>query len=190
MSESKQPHDRLFKTVFSKRKVMLDYIRQFLPKKIWKEFDLRTLKLSSTSGVDKKLKEHVSDLVYTCLWNKTEHVRICLLLEHKSYPEKYPRIQLLRYMLNIWEKDLEDNKVPKPIIPIVFYHGKQKWKSKAFSASFGKAGKVFEQFIPQFDYHLTDLSEFSDDFILNLKRGFLVNSLLLMKHKNDQDLCF
>ena len=186
MPDFNHPHDHLFKAVFSKRQVMLDYIQQLLPKEIWQDLDLRTLKLSPTSGVNEKLKEHFSDLIYTCTWKGKEKIRISLLLEHKSYPVKYPHLQLLRYMLNIWEEDADQKKSLRPIIPILFYHGEQKWPTQSFEETFGSAGSTFKRFIPSFDYHLTDLSDYPDELILSLKKGFLVNSLLVMKHKSDE----
>lgn len=186
MADDKHPHDHFFKATFSRRRVMLDYIRQFLPKELWKDFDLRTLKLSPTSYVDKKLEETLSDLVYTCIWKGKENVRICLLLEHKSYSVKYPQIQLLQYMINIWKADIADKKKLRLVIPIVFYHGKTKWKKKLFETQFGEVGKVFQDFIPKFDYLLTDLSQYPDKFIVDLKRGFLINSCLAMKHTRDE----
>lgn len=47
-----------------------------------------------------------------------------MLLEHKSKPEVWVALQLLRYMVRIWER-LQHRKVKKlpPIIPIVVYHG-------------------------------------------------------------------
>ena len=42
-------------------------------------------------------------------------------------------------------------------------------------------------FIPTFDYHLTDLKNYSREEILAIKFGFLVSTLLLFKHKSNQE---
>jgi hypothetical protein len=55
------------------------------------------------------------------------------------------------------------------------------------SAYFDEVDEVFEPFFPTFDYYLVDLSDYDDEFILKLKSGFLINSLLAFKHKGDGD---
>src|SRR5690625_3721170 len=54
------------------------------------------------------------------------------LFEHKSYEEKNISFQLLKYMIEIWENKLNKEKTDElPIvIPLVVYHGKQKWNIK------------------------------------------------------------
>ncbi len=198
----KQPHDKFFKETFSRIEVARDYIDQFLPDDIRQNLDLRTLQLSETSHVDQELQEHLSDIVYSCRWKTHTEIRISLLFEHKSYPEQYPHIQLLRYLLGVWEYDIREEKSLSITIPIIVYHGKQKWKYKAFPSYFPLYPKNSKQrknnqkrltatdtplsrYIPQFAYHLTDLSNYPDEQILALKMGFLVNTFLALKHKRD-----
>ena len=132
----KQPHDKFFKETFSRKEVARDYIDQFLPVDIRENLDLRTLQLSQTSHIDEELQEHLSDIVYTCRWKSKADVRISLLFEHKSYPEKFPHLQLLRYLLGTWEYDLREEQPLTVTIPIIVYHGKKKWKYKSFSDYF------------------------------------------------------
>jgi hypothetical protein len=44
-----------------------------------------------------------------------------------------------------------------------------------------------KSYIPNFKYHLIDLTQYSDEAILSLKTSFLINSLIAFKHKNDSD---
>lgn len=43
------------------------------------------------------------------------------------------------------------------------------------------------KYLPSFDYHLIDLNDYTDEQILSLKKSFLINSLLALKHKNDSE---
>jgi predicted transposase YdaD len=95
------PHDRFFKEVFSIRANALDFIKGAFPDKFMDKILLETLNLDTTSYVDEKLHEYFSDIVYTCSLKAGREIKISLLFEHKSYPIKYPHLQLLRYMLNI-----------------------------------------------------------------------------------------
>ena len=72
----------------------------------------------------------VSDLLYTAKYESNRDLYLYLLFEHKSYPEPHIAFHLLRYMIQIWEKDLKNNSsLPLyPIVPLVFYHGKEEWK--------------------------------------------------------------
>ena len=98
-------HDKFFKAVFSKRREAANLLKQFGDTALVKGLDFRTLKREQDSFTESDLKEYFSDLVYSCRW-KGKELRICLLFEHKSYPVDYPHFQLLRYMLNCWEQDL------------------------------------------------------------------------------------
>ncbi|MEZ4886128.1 MAG: Rpn family recombination-promoting nuclease/putative transposase [Chitinophagales bacterium] len=185
----KQPHDKFFKETFSRKEVARDYIDQFLPADISENLDLRTLQLSETSHIDEELQEHLSDIVYYCRWKSKVNVRVSLLFEHKSYPEKYPHLQLLRYLSGTWEYDLREQQTLTVTIPIIVYHGKKKWNYKSFPAYFpiskiGTEGPL-TRYIPKFDYHLTDLTHYTDEQLLALKMGYLVNTLLALKHRRE-----
>ncbi len=77
----------------------------------------------------------------------------------------YPHLQLLRYMLEIWEY-CEKNKLPLiAVIPIIVYHNKhqRKWIKKPFESSFKHIDEDLKPFIPTFDYQLTDLTQYSQE---------------------------
>lgn len=180
---SEHPHDKFFKALFSNKQMMMEYISQFLPPSIVDNLLLDSLTLQKVSHVDDKLKESFSDIIYTGIFKESQRqLDICLLLEHKSFPSKYIQLQLLRYMLNAWEKQLGQKEELRLIIPIVFYHGKQKWNTQPIDQYFGQIDPSFKAFIPSFDYILTDLKNYSDEQILNLKASFLINSFLVLKH--------
>ncbi len=92
----------IFKTVFSKKEAVAEFIERLLPKDISQHIDLESLELDSTEYTDEQLKTYCSDVVYNCNYiskekNKVIPIKISLLFEHKSYPEKYPHFQLMRY---------------------------------------------------------------------------------------------
>jgi len=182
--------DKFIRQVLSNRKTARHYLKQFVPKEITAQLDFRTLRLSSNSFVDEKLKEHISDLVYLCDFKdkreKSQKVRMSFLFEHKSYLPKFPHLQLMRYLLEAWEYDARESKGLNLTIPIVLYHGKRKWNYKSFNEYFTLPDKSLNRFIPSFEYLLTDLSQFSDDDILNLERGFLLNTLLALKYSRNK----
>ncbi|MCA1786726.1 MAG: Rpn family recombination-promoting nuclease/putative transposase, partial [Desulfobacteraceae bacterium] len=80
------PHEGLFIKIFKN----LDNTRHFLKKHISRDlqkcFDLDTLRLENTTYVDKKLRKHYSDLVFSVrlVDYENQFARIYLLFEHKS----------------------------------------------------------------------------------------------------------
>ncbi|NJN77041.1 MAG: Rpn family recombination-promoting nuclease/putative transposase [Saprospiraceae bacterium] len=180
-----KPHNNFFTFVFSQKDLVQDFLTQ-LTTEIAAEIDINSLELDNTTYVNKALDELYSDIVYSAKTKDDKSVKIALLFEHKSYPEKYPRLQLMDYMLGIWRQNQQDKVDLIPIIPILFYHGERKWEYRKFEQHFD-INKRLQQFLPKFDYTLIDLANYSDEFILSLKQSFLINSLIAFKHKNDDD---
>ncbi len=187
MSNNSNPHDQFFKAVFSKKKIMADFIKHFLPKSISQNINLDSLNLENNSFIDEEMKEHFSDLIYSCQYKKEREVKIALLFEHKSYLVKHPHFQLNRYMLNSWKQDKEQKQKLTRIVPIILYHGKQKWKKQKLADYFEAIDNELNYFLPGFDYILIDLNNYSDEQILALKIVFLVNSLIALKHSHDKE---
>ena len=135
------------------------------------------------SHVSPKLEEYFSDIIYACKFDGQETL-LSLLLEHKSAVPKFPHLQLLRYMLELWEKEAseKENTVLRPVIPIIVYHGKRGWKKKPFYDSFPIISESLKVFIPNFDFLLTNLQDWTDEGIRMLNTEILKKTLLLFKH--------
>ena len=105
--EITNPHDKFFKETFSVQGNVIDFLQGTFPKEIFDKLDLSALTLDSNTYIDEELKEHFSDIVYSCVCKNTE-LKIALLFEHKSYPVAYPHLQLLKYLLKIWGATIPD----------------------------------------------------------------------------------
>ena len=187
-----KPHDEFFKATFGRIEIALDYLLSMLPAALLQELDLSKLKRINGSFVSPALKETFSDVVYQSPLIGTEQsVLLSFIIEHKSKPESRPHLQLLRYMLDFWEEQLKQHKQKKqkskailsPIIPILVYQGQEKWEKPNMSSYFGKELPLsLLPFLPQFDYIFTHVTAMSDAQILELKKGLLINTFLMMKH--------
>lgn len=187
-----KPHDEFFKATFGRIEIALDYLLSMLPATLLQELDLSKLKRINGSFVSPALKETFSDVVYQSPLIGTEQsVLLSFIIEHKSKPESRPHFQLLRYMLDFWEEQLKQHKQKKqkskailsPIIPILVYQGQEKWEKPNMSSYFGKELPLsLLPFLPQFDYIFTHVTAMSDAQILELKKGLLINTFLMMKH--------
>ena len=179
-----QQHDEFVKTQLSDKVNVQDFIRQFLPEGLVAKLDLEGIELDNTTYITPKLAKYYSDLVWLCQYKETQ-VRVAFLVEHKSAPVPYPHLQLLRYMLEVWEKNLKDEKPFLLIIPIVFYHGDDKWNNRPMAEYFEGVDDDLLQYIPQFNYELINLSDYDDADILRFRMGLLKNVLLALRYGRD-----
>ena len=183
------PHDKFFKEVFQDRENLIDFIRGVFPEKIKDKINFDTIQLDNTSYVDEELSEVFSDIVYTCEYEDKTSIKISLLFEHKSRYDKYHKIQILKYMVRIWESARKSKHEPCPIIPVVVYHGEAKWHLRPLSSYFGDIDESLKSFIPDFEYILSDFSGYTDEEIKNslFSRVSLETAVLLMKNIHDED---
>jgi len=178
----RKAHDKFFKEVFSRKEEVIAYINGSFPEELKSQINFDSLKLESESYINEDLEETFSDLVYSCLFSETP-IKISLLFEHKSFQPDIIYIQLLKYILGIWEGNLKKKTALMPIIPIVIYHGKKTWQHKTFDAHFDKFPKELLRFFPNFEYILTDLTKLTEQEIQKFYHSiFLQVSFLLMKN--------
>lgn len=161
-------HDKFFKTTFSDVEIAKDFMRSYLPKDVLDVVDLNTLVPQKDSHVDKKLKEQFSDLLFRVDINKREGY-IYFLFEHKSYNDKMAVIQLLRYMVEIWEEKIVKEKAKElPVImPLLVYHDKGNWtantKLSGWIGGYSELPEALKKYIPDYEYILHDLSDYTKE---------------------------
>jgi predicted transposase/invertase (TIGR01784 family) len=185
------PHDKFFRTSFSRLDVVRSFIEEVLPKQYRDKINLDSLRLSNSSFIDEELSEHLADLVYHAEY-ADEPAKISLLFEHKSYQEDFPELQLLQYMTNAYKEERKQKKKDKKpkkstvVIPIVIHHGASAWKKVSMRSQFGNPHEDLLQFLPDFDYLLFSLNDFEDEQIANFKNTFLSTTAMLLKHSRDE----
>jgi predicted transposase/invertase (TIGR01784 family) len=155
------PHDCFFRENFGRLAIAQDFLRCELPAALLAEIDLTTLTIAKDTYVSPDLRQVYSDLVYTVSY-RGGLLRIYLLFEHKSKPEPWVSLQLLRYI--VAEGDEYRRQHPKekhlpPVYPLVLYHGRQKWRVPVnFHNLVEPLPKALEPYVPQFRYALHDIS--------------------------------
>ena len=187
MKEIVNPHDKLFKEMESVKENARDLIESTFPKELLLGLDLDSLENDNNSYVDSNLKEYYSDLVFSCKYKSTQNIKITILFEHKSYKPDNEYLQLLQYILNIWNYAIKNNEKPPLVIPMIYYHGSKKWEVKPLSSYFPGVDETLKQFIPEFKYILTDLTKLSDKTIIDTFNSAINKVLaLLLKHISDE----
>ena len=196
-------HDDFFRNACAKPFIVEPLIRHFVEPELSQKMDYSKLKLCHDTYITPELENYYSDRLWSIGFKEsTEILQLLLLFEHKSFVPKRIHIQLLRYMIEDWTKQIETQlqelqelkkKGKKKqekiklilILPIVLYHGKQAWNKPKFEDLFGELPAVLKRFLPDFDFIVIDLSQHSDQEILNTDAGLLVNMLLLLRHSFD-----
>ena len=180
-----KPHDAFFKARFSRVTTMAEFLTFFLPGAWLGLLDLSRLELEKDSFTDEKLREHFSDLLFKVgLKDSAKTIYIYILLEHKSWPWPWTPLQTARYAVLKWtEAEQQQVKKLPLILGFVLYHGKPKWNVPDNLCEMFEIPEEYaalREFVPQFRYHLCDLSAYTDE---ELSRGTeLPPALLALRH--------
>ena len=98
----KDPHDRLFKRVMSDEANVRQFIKEFLPKDISSQIDLKEMKLIPTEKI-KGYNKYYMDIAVECKISNTKG-QLYFVFEHKSYPDPGVLLQILSYMTILWDE--------------------------------------------------------------------------------------
>lgn len=170
------PHDTFFRESFGRKEIPRDFIRNYAPPEIVAQIDLDTLEPVDGTFVDDDLQTSQSDMLFRVASQKGD-LLLYFLFEHKSYSDYATPLQLLRYMVRIWEKEPKPTtkrKLP-PILPFVIYHGESRWLVKTQFSESVESADGMSNFTPSFEYAIADLSPLADVEI----RGTILLQLFL-----------
>lgn len=168
MSEINNVHDTFFRDTMSHKEVAADFLQNYLPAKVLTHIQLDTLTITKDTFVDKKQAQYYSDLLYRVKLTTGLPGFVYFLFEHKSYPDRFTVLQLLRYLIEIWELFRKQNKNAKAlplIIPIVVYHGKPKGQAIRLVDLVGLPDPDLAAYVPNFDMAFYDFSPDADEAI-------------------------
>jgi predicted transposase/invertase (TIGR01784 family) len=179
------PHDKVFREVYSNKENARSLLADKLPDKVLKLVDLNNMEISKDSFIEKELADYYSDMLYRVNLTDGSQGFIYVLFEHKSYYDRFVHLQLLEYMVKIWRlhiKQHEEKPVRLPIvIPLLVCHGRKEWPENTERLSSLLSGPVDELagYIPDFGFQLYDLLRYSDDKI----KGTILSRVILLLFK-------
>jgi len=160
-----KPHDSFFKNVFGSIANITCFLKNFLPQQLSSKIDYESIRIEDTQKSDAGFERHMLDLALECRLAGTAS-KLYFVFEHKSSFNKHTLLQILRYCTVTWENNLNSNQLLIPIIPIVFYHGRQKCDLPGrFADYFTIADEAVRSYLLDFGYVLFDAAHFSDEDI-------------------------
>ena len=124
--------------------------------------DFSRLTHINRSFIPDNLREQESDIVYSAPFHsesKTDELLIYILIEHQSTVDVTMGFRVLFYMTQIWDfqrREWESSNIPKsqwrfrPIIPIVFYTGEQRWQTPLTLSTVMDLPDILSEFVPEF----------------------------------------
>jgi predicted transposase/invertase (TIGR01784 family) len=186
MNQINNPHDKFFRETFSRLEVAQSFIEEVFPPDLREKLNLQGLKRVNGSFVNEEMGENLADVVYQTDF-AGQKTLVTLLFEHKSYVQRYPHLQLIQYILNIWKEEQKQRKKLSVIIPIIIHHGEGNWKYKSMKSYFKGIHTSLEKFIPDFDYLLFTLNKIEDSQIANFQNLLLSMTTMLLKHSHDEE---
>ncbi len=173
-----QLKDNTSKLIFGDAILCAQFMRDFLDIPLLK--NVRPEDIEDVSGryVPLFTSEREADTVKRVWLSDTESLFFITLIDHKTQVDYNVIMQLFRYMCYIWEDyekevfkkngmkcSAKDFKYP-PILPIVYYEGKNKWTAVTNLKERVFLNDVFEKYIPDFSYELISLREYSSDRLI------------------------
>lgn len=124
-------HDALFKHTYQQPENAASLLRSILPAALAAAIDWDSLQLLPGTSVDESLQARHADLLFTANL-RGQRVLLYVVLEHKSYDDRFSVLQLLRYEIRVYDRYLQENpdatSLP-PIVPIVVHHGERGWRA-------------------------------------------------------------
>ena len=131
MALSPTHHDAFFRALVSRSDRTASLLQDHLPSEIAVLVDFEHLPdLMEGTFINGDGAKTQCDALFRVRLKSGQDARIYVLLEHKSSVDYDKPLQIARYMLNIWARELKatpaHHKLPM-ILPLVFYHGRGEW---------------------------------------------------------------
>jgi predicted transposase/invertase (TIGR01784 family) len=179
MAPPSSPHDALFRAAFASPEAARGLLRAVLPAGLLARLELESLTPVPGSFVDEALAASQSDLLFSVrLSGRAAYAY--LLFEHKSEVERLVALQVLKYLVRIWERVMGQKPRPAslpPIIPVVVYHGAGAWTAPVDFMGLFEPWLAEEPTLasvtPRYRYLVDDLTQASDEALKARAMGAL-----------------
>jgi len=193
--------DKILSSQFFRDYADMEILRNIQPEDV-EDVSERYVPLYSTERESDTVKK-VDISRYLPMKDKENQLNLPLyiisLIEHKTKVEYNVGMQILRYMIYIWE-DYEkemDKQHPgissrkefryPPILPIVYYEGDRKWTAPLNFSDRILCGELLGKYLPHFEYQLVRLHDYSNADLLE-KGDEISLAMLINKIQSPEDI--
>ncbi len=118
--------------------------------------------------------------------NEELPVYLISLIEHKGRIDYNVNMQILKYMVCIWENWEKESGITNPgkdfryppIFPIVYYEGTGQWTAAKHLSERILMGELFQKYIPDFEYKLVKIHDYTNRELLDYEDAISVLMLI------------
>src|SRR5699024_867802 len=189
-------HDTHYKERLSNPLFVQQLCEGFLPKAIHEGLDFSTLENRSGYYITPAMKELYQEVVWEVGFRHGQEavpIYLCLLLEFQSEPNWVMPHRMLNYVASFYQSliktkklSLRTDKLP-PVLPVVLYNGKQRWKvATRMQHIIAPVPKVLRRFQPHLSYFLIDEQRLTKEVFEQAPEP-LGNMLSLNQTQNAED---
>lgn len=185
------------KLIFEEPELCSQLFRDYIDMDILKNVSPDAIEDVTERFIPMFTEERDADVVKKVHLSETEDVFITLI-EHKSGVDYNVVMQILRYMVYIWEDyEKQLNRIQKgissrkgfkypPVLPIVYYEGSDDWTADMMFADRVALNEAFADYIPNFRYCLVSLKDYDKEALIE-KKDELSFVMLINSIKNAED---
>jgi predicted transposase/invertase (TIGR01784 family) len=179
-------HDAFVKNLLSHKESAVSFLKEAIPVELYRQLEIEHLTFIPNSYVSNELAEYISDLVFKIpVYGTSGALTVSVLIEHKSRVDHLTCIQLLKYITNGYVYQNQKREKFSVIIPIIYYHGKRKWKFRHLDELFTDVPDAFKKYIPVFAIEMFRVQEMSIPDIHAIDEAKLRAALLVQKGMYD-----
>ena len=189
------PYDRLLNRALQHVEAARSLLQFHLPFDVASNLKLQTLAPADTSFIDHNLRRRfadrlfsveVSDEIVENLGLKNKFVHLLVLIDHKSTADPLTLIQMLGYIVRIWENAIENKRAITPIIPWVIYNGIRPWQSAKSLQELMPVPDARKQYVPGLELPILDIGRTADAALVG--EPILQLTFTLLKYGREPNL--
>ena len=185
------PHNNLFTFTLSHIPAARSLIETRFPVAVVEQLDLDSIVIENGSFIDPSLTEKFSDVLLSVKTKLSpdgfsQRILVYFLFEHKSEPDPLTVLQLLSYVIRIWEREVREGRPLSPILPLVIYHGDRPWNVAMSIDELIDCPDSIREYLVKFTCPIFDLTRTSDESISG--DPFLQSMLQLLKYGKKNEL--
>lgn len=170
--------DSAAKLIFGNNRLCSQFLRNYSGIELLKNVREEDIEDMTTRYIPMFTEERDSDVVKRVRLSNGECAYMIALIEHKSTVDYNVTMQLMRYMVYIWEDyEKEQEKLQEgiskkkefrypPILPIVYYEWTDRWTAAVSFKDRIFLNDVFDEFIPDYRYKLIKLDSYTDSELI------------------------
>ncbi len=166
------------KIIFGDNTLCSQFLRDYIPLPYLKDVQPEDIEDVSERFVPLFAEERNADRVKKINIRGSKPFFLVSLIEHKTHVDYNVCMQIFRYMVYIWDAYEKEAEQKQPgiskragfkypvVLPIVYYEGVENWTVPADFKSRIQQGEAFAKYIPDFEYYLVPLNDYSNEELL------------------------